>query len=508
MYGIRQVEKEGLDGGVMRMARRIVTGQISHETNAFSSIGTDLERFSQRCYLHGEEARERFRGTRTPLGAFYDFGQEAGWETVSTVAAAAVPSGLVSRDAHETLVDQLLEGIRSQERVDGILLSLHGAMVTEGICDAEGDILTRVRELVGPEIPVVSTLDYHANLTDRMVSQADGLFGYNTYPHVDGWERGMEAAQFLADLLEKRITPRSFVIRPPLAPAIVPARTGAGPVKKLMERAFAWEEEEGVINVSVYGGFVYSDIHDAGLAFLVTTDGDVDRARHIAGDLAEQAWEMRHDFAASLKVPREAVLYAMEADVGPVVLADVADNTGGGAAGDGTEILKSLLQLEAQDAVVVTIPDPEAVEEAFSRGIGGELDAMVGGKVDHLHGEPVRLRGRVRLLSDGRFIHRGPMATGLEGFLGRTAVVQSGGVEVILNERRFQPLDPEVPRSVGIDPVHRKIVVVKSSVHYRAAYEPLAGEIVEVDGPGLSSPNLDRFEFKNIRRPVFPLDDM
>ncbi|MDP2950183.1 MAG: MlrC C-terminal domain-containing protein, partial [Chloroflexota bacterium] len=212
------------------------------------------------------------------------------------------------------------------------------------------------------------------------------------------------------------------------------------------------------------------------------------------------------EFVTDMKVPAEAVRYAMSRPSGPVVLADVADNTGGGASGDGTELLRALLEQDAQDAVVITIPDPAAVAGAFRAGVGGEFDGLVGGKIDDLHGAPVRVKGTVRLLSDGRFVHRGPMGTGMVAHVGRTAVVVSGGVEIIVNERRFQPVDPEVARSVGIDPAHRKIVVLKSAVHYRASYEPIAAEIVEVDGPGLASPNLARFSFQHIRRPVFPLD--
>lgn len=273
-----------------------------------------------------------------------------------------------------------------------------------------------------------------------------------------------------------------------------------------MSLAFEYEEEPGVINVSVYGGFVYSDIHDAGLAFLATTDGDLKRAQEIAAGLARKAWEIRHQFVANMKPPAEAVRYAMEAPRGPVVLADVADNTGGGASGDGTEVSRELIRQDAQDVVVITIPDREAVEEASRVGIGGKFDAMIGGKFDDNHGAPVRVVGTVKLLSDGEFVHRGPMSTGAKSSMGRTAVIRCGGVDIIVNERRFQPVDPEVARSVGIEPRHKKIVVLKSAVHYRASYEPIAEEIIEVDGPGLASPNLDRFTFKHIRRPVFPLD--
>lgn len=490
------------------MKPRFITGQISHETNAFSPIRTELRHFGERGHIEGMEILEQFAGTKTPIGGFIDFAAEHGWELIPTISASAVPSGLVAAEAYDVLLGRLLEGIRSAGKVDGVLLALHGAMVVEGVPDAEGDILEKVRALVGPGVPVAATLDYHATVTDLMVDKADGLFGYNTYPHIDGCERGVEAAAFVAGMLSGKLKPVSYVVRPPLAPGVVPARTGWGPIKKLMEQAFAYEKQPGVINASVYGGFVYSDIHDAGLAFLATTNGDPGLAKHIAEDLAARAWAMRHEFVTRMMPPQEAVAYAISRPRGPVVLADVADNTGGGASGDGTEILRALLEQGAKDAVVITIPDPVAVETAFRAGVGGEFDGLVGGRIDDLHGDPVHVRGKVRLLSDGQFVHRGPMATGVVSSMGRTAVVISGGVEIIVNEHRFQPVDPEAARCVGIDPAHRKIVVLKSAVHYRASYEPIAAEIIEVDGPGLSSPNLERFSFQHIRRPVFPLDEI
>lgn len=492
------------------MSWKFVIGGISHETNCFSPIKTELSHFKERGYAEGEEMIRHFKGTRTPIGGFLDFCEETNSEVFPTIFASATPSGIVEQDAYFTLKNGLLDGIKdaisTYGEIDGVLLALHGAMVVEGIPDAEGDILGSVRDLVGPNVPVAATLDFHANLTDDMVRLADGLFGYNTYPHVDGYERALEAGEFVARILKKEIKPVSYVIRPPIAPAVVPARTGWGPIKELMSLAFEYEEEPGVINVSVYGGFVYSDIHDAGLAFLATTDGDLKRAQEIAAGLARKAWEIRHQFVANMKPPAEAVRYAMEAPRGPVVLADVADNTGGGASGDGTEVLRELIRQDAQDVVVITIPDREAVEEASRVGIGGKFDAMIGGKFDDNHGAPVRVVGTVKLLSDGEFVHRGPMSTGAKSSMGRTAVIRCGGVDIIVNERRFQPVDPEVARSVGIEPRHKKIVVLKSAVHYRASYEPIAEEIIEVDGPGLASPNLDRFTFKHIRRPVFPLD--
>lgn len=488
------------------MAYRFIVGEISHETNVFSPIRTELRHFEERGAVEGERVLELFQNTRTPLGGYIDFAQKRGDELVPTVSYSATPSGRVARSAHEHMRDNLVKRIEEAGKVDAVLLALHGAMVSEDFPDAEADILDHVRRAVGPDVPVVSTLDYHATMTDRMVALADGLFGYNTYPHVDGYERALEAAEFAVGVLEGRINPKSVVLRPRLAPGVVPARTGWGPIKLLMQKAFEYEKEPGVLNVSVYGGFVYSDIEDAGIAFLATTQNDEALAHKIVDALAEKAWQIREEFVTPMLSPADAVRHAIAAPKGPIVLADVADNTGGGASGDGTEILRALIEQDAQNAVVITMPDPEAVKAAFDAGVGGVFDAMVGGKIDDKHGAPVRVEGTVRLLSDGNFVHYGPMSTGMTASVGRTAVVVCGGVEIILNERRFQPVDPEAARSVGIDPAKKKIVVLKSAVHYRASYEDIAEEIIEVDGPGLASPNLSRFEFKNIRRPVFPID--
>jgi len=267
------------------MSRRYVTGQISHETNAFSPIRTVLQLFGERGLSEGQSILLTHAGTRTGIGGYMDFCRESGDELAPTISASATPSGLVASEAYAVLKEKLIAGIRAAGKIDGVLLCLHGAMVVEGIPDAEGDILAAVRDLVGPDVPVAATLDYHANVTDLMVAKADGLFGYNTYPHVDSWERAMEAAGFVRDMLDGKVRPTSYVVRPPLAPGVVPARTGWGPIKKLMDKAFAYEREPGVVNVSVYGGFVYSDIAEAGLAFLATTDNDPALARRIAEEM-------------------------------------------------------------------------------------------------------------------------------------------------------------------------------------------------------------------------------
>jgi len=258
--------------------------------------------------------------------------------------------------------------------------------------------------------------------------------------------------------------------------------------------------------VSVFAGFPFADIPDAGLGIYVVTENDQALAEELAQRLALVAWEHRHQFLHEALSVKDAVAKALTSDGRPIVLADMADNTGGGAAGDGTEILRELVRVGARSAVVACIWDAAAVDACIAAGVGGRVTLDVGGKVDDRHGAPLRVTGTVRTLSDGRFVHKGPMMRGLPGRLGPTAVLDVDDIKVILISYRWQTLDPEMIRFVGIDPMAEKVVVVKSTIHYRAAFEPIAKEIIEVDAPGLSSSNLTRFRFERIRRPIFPLD--
>src|SRR5437773_9995637 len=284
--------------------------------------------------------------------------------------------------------------------------------------------------------------------------------------------RGREATNRLLDVVLKRCRATVAWRQPPLLPPIAGQLTARGPMRRLYDRAAEMERDPRVVTISIFAGFPLADIRAAGLSVYVATDGDPGLADRLADELATMAWAHRGEFLHTAPPPGEAVARALAADGRPVVLADIADNTGGGAAGDTT----------------VTVD--------------------VGGKVDPSHGAPVRVTGRVRTLGDGRFVHQGPMPPGLEGRLGPTAVLDVNDLKIILISLRWQTLDPEMLRVVGVDPAAEKILVVKSSVHYRAAFEPLAHAIIEVDAPGLSSANLARFTFKHVRRPIFPLDDV
>src|SRR5436190_2005419 len=450
---------------------RFFVAMFSHERNTFSTIPTDRRQFEARDLRYGGELLEAYRGTGTCLGGMIDAAGAHGVTLVPSLAAAASPAGRVTADFYEATTRRILDDLRGAGRLDGVLIDLHGAMVPEGLEDGEGDLLRAVRATVGSAMPVAVTLDFHANLSQELVRHATLLHGYKTYPHVDMDARGREATKRLLDVVLKRCRATVAWRQPPLLPPIAGQLTARAPMRRLYDRAAEMERDPRVVTISIFAGFPLADIRDAGLSVYVATDGDPGLADRLADELATMAWAHRGEFLHTAPPPGEAVARALAADGRPVVLADIADNTGGGAAGDTT----------------VTVD--------------------VGGKVDPSHGAPVRVTGRVRTLGDGRFVHKGPMLRGLEGRLGPTAVLDVNDLKIILISLRWQTLDPEMLRVVGVDPAAEKILVVKSSVHYRAAFEPLAHAIIEVDAPGLSSSNLARFTFKHVRRPIFPLDD-
>jgi microcystin degradation protein MlrC len=484
---------------------RIVTGTISHETNVLSKILTDLEKFRRRRLFYGEEVFDYFRGTRTPVGGLMDGCARHGFELIPTVFASATPSGKVTAEAFDTLLGQILEGIRGAGEIDGVALHLHGAGVSENHDDIEGHILSEVRKLVGDR-PIVSTLDLHANNTRLMVDSADVLIGYDTYPHVDGYERGLEAIDIIARILDGSLKPTKAFRQPPMMPALQAQFTGRYPMKGLMEAAFEMEGREGVETITVAAGFPWSDFKDVGLSIIVTTNDDQELADACADELSDLAWSMRRDFLVKPTPVREAVRRVTAAEEGPIVLADIGDNPGGGAPCDGTLVLKAILEAGLEGGVFAVMADPEAVGKMSDAGVGSEVTLELGGKTDELHGAPITVTGLVRLLSDGQYVRKGPMGTGSRADMGLTAVLRIGGVDVIVTEKRLQPTDLQLYRSLGIEPTEKRFIAVKSSVHYRAAHMPIAKEVIELDTPGLTSPRLAGFGFKNLRRPIFPLD--
>ena len=492
---------------------RVVTGGIAQETNTFQRVPTTLDDFCRPgfgFFARGHDVLE-LEGTGTVYGGVISEAKASGIDLIPTVYAECMPGGRVTRHAFDTVRDEMLDGIRAALPVDGVLLVLHGAMAFEDADDAEGPLIESVRALVGDDVPIVSSLDLHTNLSDAMVTGADALVGYKEYPHTDMPETGARALRLLVSIIRDGTRPTMQHARLPL---IVPNQsmvtTWQSPLKTAIDRAREIEKQPGVLAATILGGFPFADVPFAGVATIVVTDNDPALARAYADELAGICWDRRSDFTIKPTPVPEAIVEAMEAPSGSVyVLADVADSGASGTASDGTVVLKGLLDAGARSAAVAQIMDTDAVAACIDAGVGSEVTLTIGGRQDALHGPPLDVRGKVRLIHEGSFMLAGPMDAGTLASRGRTVVLEIGGqdgIEVQLTELRGHPCDLNHFRSSGIEPTERRILVLKSAAHFRAAFEPIATKVIEVDAPGISSPRLTNFDYQRLRRPIYPLD--
>jgi microcystin degradation protein MlrC len=460
--------------------KRVGLAGLWHETNTYSARRTELPDFESFELLAGDEIIKRHAGTGTVVGGMLE---PAGFEVVPLCTGGAWPAGRVTEDALATLFDRFERALTAAGRLDGVLLDLHGAMVAEGTADVEAQCVRLVRHVVG-DIPISAVLDLHGNPSPEFVERCDAVIAYDTYPHVDMRERGLEAAALIEDMLGGRRL-RTLIRKMPLLSTPLGQATDAQPMSSLHELARTLAGRAGTTRVSLLPGFPYSDVPRAGFSVLVTSGDCSDESTSaIAAEIVAAVETRRGEFELRLPLPQHAVERALRAGRRPVVLVDVADNVGGGSPGDGTVLLRELLDQGATGAVV-TIADAEAVREAAAAGAGKELEMLVGGKVDDRHGAPVPIRGRVVRVTDGRYRARGTWMTGREFELGTTAVVDAGGMTLVLTEHAVPPFHSEQLESVGIVPRDAAIIVVKGAVAWRAAYGGMAGEVIEVDTPGI-----------------------
>lgn len=492
---------------------RIASGGVQHETNTFATSPTTLEHFiiDSNCgpeLAGGEIIFDRYRGTAAIHGGYIAGAEAAGVELVPLLCARAQPSGIVDQEAFDTMLRWFLERLEEAGPVDGVLLDLHGAMVTERLSDAEGAFIAAVREQVGPEVPIVATLDLHANISPEMAALADVLIGFDTYPHVDMYERGVEAAELIARIVRGEVRPVQEYRQLPLLTLPPMQCTLREPMKSLIERVSELESRPGILTATVSMGFPFADIRDAGVSILVTTNGDQDLATRTADELAGWLWDLRDDLQPQLTPIEEVIRYVEEhPDKGPVIVADGSDNPGGGAPCDSTFALRTLIDAGFKGALVGIIYDPETAAQAHAAGVGSTIPVRLGGKTDDRHGAPIEMDAYVRALCDGEYINRGPMFRGVADTLGPAATLIVGGVEVVVSTYRRQTLDVEMFRITGINVATRRLLVLKSAVHFRADFGPLASRIFDADTPGVHRPDFGCIEFVNLRRPIYPLDE-
>jgi microcystin degradation protein MlrC len=492
-------------------------GGMMHETNTFNPFPCGLEKFRLKALFFGDEILSARRGTNTEIGGFIGSLESNGIEIVPSAFAEALPSGIVTAEAVDTVLNTLLEALETTKtsegaQVDGILLSLHGAMVTENHDDGEGYILERIREKTGPDIPIVITLDFHAVLTPKMAENSNAVTIYRTYPHIDNAERGAEAGEIMHRILEGKINPVVRISKQPLL--IGPPHNVLPddmPMKRIMDRARTIEgENDAVISACPAQGFTQQDVPHAGTGVAVTTDGDPVLAQQVADELGRMIYESRHDFIAGLPGPEEAVRLAIAADNPPVAVADSGDNIGAGTPGDGTALLREILRQNAPSAFV-QLCDPGSAAAASEAGIGSTVTLSVGGKSDPVYGPPVEINGIVKTLSDGVYRNRewGGCQAGVVEDMGLSARIDCGGITVVVTSNPVSPNNIMHANSMGVYPEDYGIIVCKGGLAFRDAYKPpRANTYIQCASPGFSSPDLSSFTFHKIARPIFPIDQI
>jgi len=494
---------------------KVAIGGLVHESNTFNVRRTELEAFKTGFGLiaSGKDILTHFQNTGTVLGGFIASASEYGFDLVPTFyAQAGLDTGTVSQEAFDYLEKKILDSISSAS-ADGVLLHLHGAMVTERYDDPEAEVLKKTRQIVGDKVPIVLVHDLHANISESWLKHSDVIIGYKTSPHIDEFERGVEGGKVISRILRGHVKPAMAIRKPPILiggglMTVVdqPLAMVKPPLYRLVSLARRMEQEKGVVNVTVAGGFGHADVARAGMGIVVTTNNDQKLAEEKASELEKLAWSLRGGFLPDqvLVSPEAAMKEALAVKEGPVILADEGDNAAGGGPADGTGILSELKNANWPDAALI-IRDPQAAREASLAGIGTELSLTVGGKSDGLHGSPVEIKGTVKMLSDGTYLD--PRQKTITR-MGATAVIRSGETDLITTSHMVEQAEPAPFLSVAIDPSRKKIIAVKSAHAFRHTYEKFAKLILEVDTPGITSPNVSWFNYRKVKRPIYPLDPM
>jgi microcystin degradation protein MlrC len=495
------------------MTKRVLIAGFKHETNTFSKLPTTLDSYRARGLHHGAAIRDAFTGTNTEIAAFLDGATRHGWEAVLAVAADATPSGRLTEVTYEAIAGEILSVAEASGPLDAVLLNLHGAMVAEHTDDGEGTLLRRLRAALGRTVLIGATLDLHANVTTLMARDADMLISYRTYPHIDMYDTGMRLVALAARALQGEIHPKTFLAHSPknMLIGVDQGRTTApGPMTEMLDKGDAMlRADPGMLSFSVNAGFAWSDIPEVGPTAIIVGNGEYPRFQAAADAMMATVWSDRNRKTVETVSLASAMAVARSKGVPgkPVVIADYADNPGGGGYGDTTGLLRAMIAAKLDNAALATIYDPATATACHAAGVGATIALHLGGKVDPAFGAPIAADATVMHLSDGRFKIEGPMLKGFAINLGPTATVRIGGIDVVVSSQRFQNYDRMFFRVGGIDPEAKSVLAVKSSQHFRAAYAPIASDIVVVDeGGGVMSTDFKRLPYTRVPRPIFPID--
>ena len=481
---------------------RIFSASLATETNTFGPMPTGLASFRERGYFPAGQHPDNLTLFSGPLWAARLRGKDQGWTLIEGMVAAAQPSGITTRHAYESLREELLADLKAALPVDVVLLGLHGAMVADGYDDCEGDLLQRVRAIVGPDTVVGAELDPHCHVTPEMVDNANLLITFKEYPHTDVLERGLELVDLCVAAAQKKIRPVAAVVDTGI---IVTVHTSRDPARSFVARMQSLEGKEGVLSISLAHGFSWGDVPGMGTKMLVYTDGNAQQAQALARQLADEVIAMRDALTVHYPDIDTALDEALAFRGGPVVMADGADNPGGGAASDSTFVLQRMLERGIGNAALGPLWDPIAVRIAFEAGEGAKLQIRIGGKISPLSGQPLDLDCTVKALK------RDLVMTGLAGTpvpMGDCALVEAGGIEIVLITLRNQAMGTDLFTQLGCDLAAKRLIVVKSSQHFYASFSQVGKHVIYVAAPGAVTLDLSTLPYRKIQRPKWPVDTL
>ena len=504
------------------MPQTFIIALIKHETNTFSPIPTPLEKFGHGAGpAFGRDARARFEATATPMAAFIDIAMREGAQIITPVAAESWPSAACTRATFEQLVQPLEDALAEAKRhggCDAIFLDLHGAMVVDDQPDAEGEILMRLRR-IDATVPIAVTFDYHTNLSPITVQCATVITGYKTYPHVDMYEAGQLAGEILVNAIKGRVKPVMKWGWLPVVPSIMRHAPEDGPSGDILALARAAETRGDVLAATLLPAFAHADTPFTGISVVVVGDamkpqGEADAAR-LCEAMLRIARERQTEYAYQRTVLAESVTRARTlgnaphraAGQGPVLLIDHCDNCGSGGTQDVMMVVEEILRQGLDDVAIAPIRDPDAVQKMIAAGVGNNVTLQLGGKTDmpsvNLTGRPITISGKVKIITDGEIVFRGPMYTGLKSHLGPTAVLEvtgtQGRVEIVVTSLHHEPFDLVIFRHCGIEPARKRFIMLKSRIHYRAGFKPIASHIVECQGEGVTSADLSVYRYQHVK---------
>lgn len=495
--------------------RRVALLGLMLESNSFAPVTTE-EDFVSRVYLAGEEILADMASSDPLLptemrGFCREMDGLGEWTAVPILVGLVEAGGPLEHAFFERTKAEMKRRLEDAMPLDAVYICNHGAMITTRSQDPDGEIFAMVRDVVGPEVPIVATLDLHGNVSRRMIDSADVVVAYRTNPHVDMLERGREAARALLELFGG-MSPEVAFLRLPITPPTVTLLTEQGPYADLIDYGQSLVDED-ILNVSILGGFAYSDTPKNGLAIIVTGRGANGAAERTARQIARRAWTEHERYTPVLTPLDEAVEKVLEVgrdpSLQPIALADVADNPGGGGNGNTMWIIEALHRAGVTGVIAGVINDPALAAEATKLGEGARFTAVFNRDEPDEFSRRFEAEATVARLRDGDCVGRRGFYAGRRMKLGAAALLDLGGIQVVVISLRTQCADPAFFEMMGLDITGARAVVVKSRGHFRAGFSEYFGptQVVEVDAPGLTSPILSRFDFKNLPRPVFPLDE-